>query len=88
MDRSMSGWTMHQYGSSILTALHQNSSNPMSSNESHNTNELHKKLPILLLAHTDLNWNPVRYLLSCESTEKTNWSHVQHISIQVRGNFI
>ncbi len=45
MNRSTSGWVMHNYGLAILDSLPPNS---------------------LLMAHTDLDLNPVRYLKDCE----------------------
>lgn len=71
MDRSFYGWTMHQYGESILRSL------PPASSEAGSGPA------VLLLAHTDLNWNPVRYLLTCEDEHRRKWANVQHLNFQM-----
>lgn len=63
IDRSADGWIMHSYGEEVLRAAHvhgwSQSGDGMSDSKT-------SEMP-LLLAHTDLDWNPTRYLLSCEA---------------------
>ena len=67
---------MHRYGESILSVIPSSHDNINDSTDIILTKSL-------LFAHTDLNWNPVRYLLTCDSDIHSKWSNVQHVSIQV-----
>lgn len=59
MDKSVSGDVMLRYGESILNAA-------MQSEYTQSTQTSAGPLHSLLLSHTDLDWNPVRYLQHCE----------------------
>eukprot|EP01041_Mallomonas_annulata_P003920 gene3920-7816_t len=91
MDRSRGGWTMHRYGESILQSLSSSSSssNNYTNKGSGKGSGTGTGPAVLLLAHTDLNWNPVRYLLTCEDMRSeeggggARWSNVRHLSIQL-----
>lgn len=58
LDRSADGWIMHSYGDHILRSV--SSSDPKGNERP------------LLLSHTDLDWNSVRYLTSCEKSGEFN----------------
>jgi hypothetical protein len=58
MDRSRSGWIMHDYANTTLSSLPPKS---------------------LLLSHTDLDWNPMRYLRECQGAAPG----VTHLSFQI-----
>lgn len=63
------GWTMHRYAENIIQS-------PQRLAKEMNASE------IILLAHTDLDWNPVRYLLTCEQNVRLEVP-VYHLSLQM-----
>jgi hypothetical protein len=57
MDKSTAGDVMYRYGSAVLSAVMP---------ERAESADSQVPLQSLLLSHTDLDWNPVRYLQHCE----------------------
>ena len=61
MDKSSAGYVLHNYGTALLhSVMHTGDVNDSDSVTSVSP------APALLLSHTDLDWNPVRYLQNCE----------------------
>jgi hypothetical protein len=68
MNKSTAGDVMHRYGSAVLSAVMP---------ERAVSADSEGPLQSLLLSHTDLDWNPVRYLQHCEGVGSQVQRHFQ-----------
>jgi hypothetical protein len=67
LDRSTSGYAMHQYGLQILTSIARyEPSHLLTDKTAAASRSASGSVEKILFSHTDLNWNTVRYLQSCE----------------------
>lgn len=62
MDKSRSGYVLHSYAAALMASIMPNSDVTLRESSAPTTEKCHS----LLLSHTDLDWNPVRYLQHCE----------------------